>query len=308
MSDFISGNDLLKRWDIVGFELFEYVRAGKLEPLDSVGRPLLHPDIPSSSDLARIRSNLSLFDYDIDQQRDDLSGAEADAWSKSVEAFKPIANHLRNIMIQSFQNDHARYKAALSRENFGWKGCDLPEDTGQAEKMLSLIVDALYLREDVEQVEMYAFKATDTGKGILDDQSRVSRKKLEVDRFISANPDLIQDIGAEAEIIYRHIVKEVGVTDKSINSRIERKKAALAYYQMNREHFCRISEKHLGDPDIFDFKSEQTKRDYMRRLLKVVLEDLFPSRKFPGDKLYSAFKSTMRQKLTNLTDQNQARK
>ena len=40
MSNYISGNDLLKKWDIKGFQLANYVKQGLL-PYDQAGRPRL---------------------------------------------------------------------------------------------------------------------------------------------------------------------------------------------------------------------------------------------------------------------------
>ena len=88
-----------------------------------------------------------------------------------------------------------------------------------------------------------------------------------------------------------------------MQSRTERKKSALEYYRNNEEKFDQIKEYHLEDLEIFDFKSNQSKRDYMTRLLKIVLEDIFSGMSFSGNKIFDFYRSTSRQEPTNALEE-----
>lgn len=121
-------------------------------------------------------------------------------------------------------------------------------------------------------------------------------KKAE--NILMDNGKLIRSVGREAEKIYGHIVRGEGVTDKSMNARVERKKCALDFFHNHEAEFEHIKEKHLVDLDVYGFKSNQTKRDYMRRLLKFILEDIFPGQTFSGSKIFDIYRSTKRPKST----------
>ncbi len=99
------------------------------------------------------------------------------------------------------------------------------------------------------------------------------------------NINLLHEIGIEAEKIYTHIRKEIGVTDKKLDSRGDRKKAALLYFQDHEDQFHHIDEKHIEDLYIYDFKSSQSKRDFMSRLLKSVFNGKYPHLRLSGIQL-----------------------
>ena len=134
--------------------------------------------------------------------------------------------------------------------------------------------------------------------GLVEDhkKQRDSLNKSEVKRLVNledpykGNIAVIVKLGLEIDRIYQAFKMAHGVTDNSINSRSDRKKAAISYFEENKDTFELLNENLISDPVLYKFKSSQTYRDYQTKLLKIGLESIFPGKRFSGHKAYFAFR------------------
>ena len=133
MSKWISGEELLKKWDIQDFELFyDFVKKG-LQPHTSMGKPISPSDI-----MAKVLDVKSL-ELELHQAEKDLHEYEPEA-RQEVEHFviKPLVDKLD------------RYKKAQSLE---WNEFELPEGQAQASRVLLTIVHALFHIDQVQEID-----------------------------------------------------------------------------------------------------------------------------------------------------------
>lgn len=284
MTKYISGNELIARWDIEAFELYQMVWFGYILPFDDTGQEVYYPGQRAKlKTLNDMEQKLSLLRDGIKNQEDKANREEIKKLEEEIFEYE-----------QSF----------FDPENYdGWGTSIRDKSYDERKKIISIIENSLYLKfiveaiEDDEQIVNFKNLKVQTRK-----VPKSTSKKLESEKILSDNRELIAVIGKEAEEIYEHIIKTIGATDKSMQSRTERRNSALEYYRNNEDKFDSIEETHLEDLDIFDFNSNQSKRDYMTRLLKTVLEDIFPDNIFSGTKIFNFYKSTSRQESTNSTE------
>ena len=166
MSKFFSGKELLDRWSIRDFELFEYVSTGKLRPYDKFGRLLPHPYLLSNARLQELKGQLKHHEsileiadaYKIPHdhpQRQSLEASIASNKQTALEATKWLKAELSE-------------SKAASSEPVGWKGSDLPQDMQKAEDLIEILANSLYHREDVSNVEQE--RAQEQRKRAIDDR------------------------------------------------------------------------------------------------------------------------------------------
>jgi len=273
MTNFISGWDLLKEWNIRDFELFEYVNKGKLQPFNKIGRPVPHPDYRSKGQINEWRSEIKSLKKSLSETRSLIKKTEK-------YHFSVLANINENLIlsrIKNFEDKIERYKN-YSTDPYNWTNYNLPENEDEAKEILSLICNCLYHNDIAVKISI----------------TKEEDKKKETNNVYYKHEKLIVIMAKEAETIYNFIVKKIGVTDKSIKSRSERRDAAIDFINNHPGEFKNIKEEHLRDLYIFDFNSSQSKRDYMRRILKIIMEDHFPEKTFSGAKLFDIYRSTKR--------------
>jgi len=273
MPKYLTGQELLQRWDIEGFELYHIIRHENLMPFDNTGRPVFHPD-----QQARL-NYLQAWEDELRKLRKALLYQPNDG-----ERRKRIVELKEKIL--EFKRTH-RHSGDL-----GWSLFPIPESRDELAKLISILTRSLFSIQDVENFEQdeeliryYEIRIPKTISS-----PKLKRKGINFNDSNSENASLLRKIGTEAESIYKYMVDKVGVTDKTLRSRLERKEAALLFLEKNKNKFFYISEKHLEDLDVFDFKSNQAKRDYMRRLLKIVFETIYPGNKYSGAKLFDSYK------------------
>jgi hypothetical protein len=151
MSEIFSGKELLDRWGIRDFELFEYVSKGKLIPHDRFGKLLRHPYLLSETRLEELKIELK-------SQQHTLQLAEAykipldNPQRQSLEA--AIASKKQNALEAIAWLKAELYESeATPTESQGWKGCELPDEKQRAEHLIDLLTNSLYHKEDVFKVE-----------------------------------------------------------------------------------------------------------------------------------------------------------
>ena len=257
MSEYISAPELLDRWGIRGFELYHVLRGQHLVPFDHFGREIYNPLLKKELDILDAMKKRLLSGH--------LSPEETD--------------RLR-VEIKEFKENHDLF-------GWGWNTHDLPGDPKEENQALSTIGECLYLKSQIEAVESNEELVKKYKLKIPTKLLSKSDKAMEI---LAANRNLVISIGNEAIFIYEHIKKTVGVTDSSIDPEALRKTASLNCLENNEEKFMHIKEKHLQNSWIFNFNSNQSKRDFMSRLMKDVLEDKFPFCTFPAIKTYEFWK------------------
>jgi hypothetical protein len=153
MSNFITGKDLLQRWKIVSFELFEYVSAGKLQPLDPIGHLLPHLDYPSKADLKQLKSTLQMLEKSAPQSQNlllDINDHKQPDW---LDVLAVLSATMVVAGSEWTIRNHIRFKEALSRDHLGWKCCPMPQDKKEATRLLDLLTESLYRMDDVSKIE-----------------------------------------------------------------------------------------------------------------------------------------------------------
>ncbi len=280
MSNYMRGQDLLERWDLMDFELFEYLSSGELRPCNEAGYLISHPYYKTESEKSELFNSLKsskdlLEEYTTPSEERALKIRDMPNAEKGFAAVEHLFTGISAIGMESHYAQELRRALSLPDKDLGWIGCKLPSNLPEAKKILKAIVDSLYYIDDI----------------LLLEQEWAKSEKNESEEKYVEYEDLIIKVGEECELIYKVIVQNVGVTDKSLTSRIERRDEALSYLKANGQEFNVIEHGHINDLGIFDFKSNQTKRDFMRRLLKAVIEDI-TAQKLSGRKLLDVYRMT----------------
>ena len=138
MSDFISGHEILKRWEIRGFELFNYVSKGKLRPYDRFGKLLSHPYSLSENKLQGIKGLLKF-------QEDTLEKIKRYRTGQDSKHLQPLEDPIVKKKISALEarawlkTELYDHRQAGSGESQGWKGSQLPEDSKRAEELVNIV-------------------------------------------------------------------------------------------------------------------------------------------------------------------------
>jgi hypothetical protein len=175
MPKWISGKDLLKRWNIFDFELFEYVKQG-LQPHSKLCKPISPPDVSEELNHAE-KLEGTLLEY----------RRVKHLWetrSKSKPIF-PIVRifHVMDIMdgvedkIAHTEQEIKTQKEKLSQMNiYSWGNCQLPESEEEASSLFNCLANYIYKMDQVEEFE----KEFNLGPNKKDkpDKSKSTDKKL----------------------------------------------------------------------------------------------------------------------------------
>ncbi|MBU4233229.1 MAG: hypothetical protein KJ822_09820 [Proteobacteria bacterium] len=135
-SRWISGEDLMKDWEIKELELFDIVQNG-LQPHDILCEPIHPPDISEKLDCLRSYENELKW----------LNMASVDA-SKKIESLTIINE--RNKRLTKLPKLIAGINHDLSRCNkYSWNNYDLPKTIDEAKKIYDLLKGSLFLKTDI---------------------------------------------------------------------------------------------------------------------------------------------------------------
>jgi hypothetical protein len=176
MSKFVSGNELLAQ-GIRDFELLSYVRKG-LQPYSDLGEPIPSPDIEAKqSELAWLKEQLegdekyleSSF-YKVQEAftesepkkitKLDLakSGAAPSLVGRLKHAEKARDYRWQRRFPQDFKDAVEKRQARrdaleseISAEGYSWKNYQLPDPELEARRVLLLLVNSLYRKEDIRK-------------------------------------------------------------------------------------------------------------------------------------------------------------
>ncbi|MGD0279866.1 MAG: hypothetical protein ABSC11_11230 [Smithella sp.] len=137
MSKFISGKDLLTRFDILSFELFDHVKNG-LQPFDKFGRPISPPDIKS-----KLRQ-LEELEKKLESQPGLSHSAIDEIFKRSIDY---IDNATRQKNREYLLNKIEPLKKELEQieDKFSWRNYDLPADERSAQWVIDLLLNSYFL-------------------------------------------------------------------------------------------------------------------------------------------------------------------
>lgn len=148
MSKFIYGLNLLTRFDIVSFELFDYVKNG-LQPFDKFGRPIPPSTIKSKLEcLEKLNEELKVLPLEYGKEK--TGKVIYPGWSRKAPKKQDEASR-REVLL----NEIETLKRELDNiENkYAWSNCELPEDKKSAEKDFDLLRSSYFKMEDVIAIE-----------------------------------------------------------------------------------------------------------------------------------------------------------
>ncbi len=309
---YYTGWDLLERLDITPFQLLKLIKKHKLRPHDQTGEFACRPDsMEFIKQCNQITRNLLA-----------LKNSIRAKISKGIT--RSEYRDLENIR----QKLHIEYQSLYEKhpwDPFDWTTYFPELDESGTEGAFKLICDLFFHEVDILKLEgKYEDKIIDKSgelgindiiQNVLDDRIHYSEKSEfinegdikfiddeVIDKHKDQNSDILDpdelktliSVGKNAEDIYYHIREEVGVTDKALNSRSLRRDAAMDFFRKKLKGNSLIAENHLEDLDIYTFKSEQTLRNFMRRLLNKIMRDVLQNKRVSGSRLYSLYKSEIK--------------
>ncbi len=188
MSKWISGEELLERWDIKDFELLDnFVKKG-LQPHTSTGKPI------SPSDIMGIVLRVKSLELELHQAEKDLHEYEPEA--------RQEAEHF---VIEPLLDKLERYKKAQSLD---WNDFELPKDEAEASHVLAIIVHALF---HIDQAQGVAEKdglkppSPDTKK-----EHHTAKHKRKVQAVAKMLYDAHPEINTIKELVNHPEIKEAG--------------------------------------------------------------------------------------------------
>lgn len=152
MANYISGDDLLKRWDIRGLELAELVYKGVLIPLDEFGETVYHPEFKTWIDKQNeIRERL----FDLSGKRRDYKERilrhQEELQGKGInKSFDEAKEDLFLLVRQELYDFEAKYDLF----GFGWNQFDFPYYPDEAREIVNLLCNSIYPMENVHQLEL----------------------------------------------------------------------------------------------------------------------------------------------------------
>ncbi len=158
MSNFISGEDLLKRLDLRPFELFNHVKNG-LQPFDQFGKPIPPPNIKDKSE--RLKKIKMQFEENPRTLR--LKEGTIEATSPPGFRLRLLGDVQRRyaLMNKSLQNEIETLTKELdSIENkYSWSNYALPEDEQSAKRVMDSLLKALFDVQAISDIKTNAERA-----------------------------------------------------------------------------------------------------------------------------------------------------
>jgi len=167
MSNFISGEDLLKHLDIRPFELFNYVKNG-LQPFNQFGKPIPPPNIKDQSE------RLKKIKIQLEENPRMMRLTEG-----TIEATSPPGSRLRLLgdlqrryasMNKSLQNEIETLSKELDKiENkYSWSNYELPENEQSAKRVMDSLLKALFDMQTISDIKTNTKEVFISGKELLE--------------------------------------------------------------------------------------------------------------------------------------------
>ena len=264
MPKWISGQELLTRWNIKGIELLEYVNEG-LQPHTLAGRPIPPPDA-----------------------LEELT--ELEPWKKRIEELKRLCklSDSRSIVkyrqltakedyrneIKALEEKVKNLETKLSKGNsYSWENFQPADSEAATALIINSLVDSLFELSDAMAFE----KEHATGQE---------------DKTDSEIIDLIKAVKPELEKMYKAI-KKVGFSGRLPDAEDQWRQAALNMLQRNKKEFTLLTKEDLMDKEIYVLTSGQERRDFVGKTLRKIVErhGLGP---IGYQRLYEIYRSTNR--------------
>lgn len=154
MKKWVTGNDLVKQWDIRGVELCEYVKRG-LQPYDAFGQKMHPPDI--SEKLSRVEK----LDNATREYRS--TGGLPREYEKLIREYKPefldfnkyIYLDLDAIVDMEYDLKKLKDELANIHDINSWTNYLLPDFPHESKSIIELLLNALYKVEDLNQFKKH---------------------------------------------------------------------------------------------------------------------------------------------------------
>jgi hypothetical protein len=247
MPKWISGEKLMEDWQIVGLELFDYVKQG-LHPYNKVGEKLSPPDVSEKMIfLKKLEVKLTSLEkrFDVSDKRPLVRLRQEKQKEKDMVEIEMLRNNISNI------------KSELSIiDIYSWANFHLSTEEGDGLAVINLLTASLYKIEDILK-----FGTTHNNKGV----KVISKKVIELIKN--------DQVRSEVKRLYDVLKKEVGFASNVIDPDNKYHEAALNEYRKNKNQFEYIKEDHLQDRKIYALNTAQTKRDFIGRLLKKIVSE-----------------------------------
>lgn len=175
MSKFIHGLNLLTRFDIVSFELFDYVKNG-LQPFDKFGRPIPPRTIKSKLErLKKLNEELKVLPLVYGKIETLHRGpAREEEKQKCDSRHKSLLSEIETLKreLDNIENKHS------------WSNYELPEDKKSAEWVFDSLLRSYFRMKDVEAIEKASKKDQLVDQG-TDKETKLEDVKEYIDKYLA---------------------------------------------------------------------------------------------------------------------------
>lgn len=167
MSNFISGEDLLKRLDLRPFELFNHVKNG-LQPFDQFGKPIPPPNIKDKSE------RLKKIKIQLEENPRTLRLKEGTIKATSPPGFRSrlLGDVQRRYasMNKSLQNEIETLTNELDiiENKYSWSNYELPEDEQSAKLVMDSLLKALFDVQAISDIKTNTEKEFISGNDVIE--------------------------------------------------------------------------------------------------------------------------------------------
>jgi hypothetical protein len=242
----ISGKDVIDRWSILPFELFEYCKQG-LQPYNKFGIKIV--------DIDPLIKNADFTYEDVEKS--------VIRWAKE-KVFDSYGMVRPDVIKRTRFEYEARLKEAAGiSSNAVLKSFTIPSEENEAEKVIQDIFDWQFKMGEVEEFEKLH------NIQISKSNNHNAKKTHRVDPKVA---DLICEAKPEIEMIYEAI-KRIGFSGRKFKLEIELQSVAINEFRKKEKKFKIIKENYLKDKGIFIVNASQPKRDFISRLLHKIVKD-----------------------------------
>ncbi len=159
LSKWPTGEDLLTKWGLEGFHLFEFVTQG-LQPHSRItGKPELSPDIKQKKlDLQRLKMKLNRLEgqnINIKKVPDDFTPSKYPQIAAAFIMIEERKSHYERleIDIKNFKNKIGKLTKEISKTGYSWADCKMPDSESKAAKIIDLLKKCVYNPENVFGIE-----------------------------------------------------------------------------------------------------------------------------------------------------------
>jgi len=146
-SNWLKGKALVKKFGIIDGELFDYVKSG-LQPYNSIGRPVLPPGIKETQirleEAKKGYISACIYYHKQHGRSFDFNNVDSDSLDDQT-----VADVIKNTLPVILQcKDLLKKYPDLPT----WKNYELPEDDGEAQEVINVLVKAHYKLDDVIEI------------------------------------------------------------------------------------------------------------------------------------------------------------